>query len=220
MYASGLCCYIPLCIKISHYIWSLTWADMYDKLKQYFQSKANISDDDFDDIKKHFTERKVQKGEILQKAGETAKNGAFVIKGCLRGYVIDHKGKEHIIQFTPENWWIADQSSLSRKEPAMFYIDALEDSEVMIVHESFVEILEKTNSEFAVMNRILWFNSFRALQKRLINHLSATANERYLDFIKTYPDLALRLPQHMIASYIGVAPESLSRIRKEMMVKG
>ncbi len=165
------------------------------------------------------TPRILRKGEMLLRAGEKCKHTVFVEKGCLRSYVTDEKGKEHIIHFAPENWWVADQNSIINHEPAMFNIEALEDSEVLLMSGDiackFEEVVPGAAQMFAALNQ----KSMFAMQKRLVNHLSATADERYLDFIEVYPTLALRLPQKMIASYIGVAPESLSRIRGKISVR-
>jgi CRP-like cAMP-binding protein len=133
--------------------------------------------------------------------------------------VIDEKGKEHIIQFAPENWWIAEQISVLNQEPAMYFIDAVEDTDCLFLKASFFSDFEKIVPAALDMRMRLQLNSLRSFQKRLISHLSATGEQRYLSFIKTYPSLALRLPQRMIASYLGVTPESLSRIRKDIALR-
>jgi CRP-like cAMP-binding protein len=189
---------------------------MYDTLKSYLKDKINFTDGQFEEVKKLFTSKTVAKGKILLHAGELCQHSNFVVKGCLRSYVIDKNGKEHIIQFAPENWWISDLNSFNKQEPAMFFIDAIEDSEILMNERGFNEKLAAILPQSVEMFQTLTQNSFRAMQKRLVSHLSETAEERYLEFVKTYPTLALRVPQKMIASYIGVAPESLSRIRKEV----
>ncbi|HYC86572.1 MAG TPA: helix-turn-helix domain-containing protein, partial [Chryseosolibacter sp.] len=130
--------------------------------------------------------------------------------------VIDDKGKEHIIQFAPENWWISEQISLVNGEPSMYFIDAVEDTDYLSIHRTFFDEFEKLVPGARQMSNMLQLYSLRSFQKRLISHLSATGEERYLNFLQTHPSLALRLPQKMIASYLGVTPESLSRIRKEL----
>ncbi|HTB05599.1 MAG TPA: Crp/Fnr family transcriptional regulator [Bacteroidia bacterium] len=187
---------------------------MYSILKDYLKGKINFTDSQFEEIKHLFAAKTVSKGKVLLQAGEINQHSFFVVKGCLRSYVIDKEGKEHIIQFAPENWWISDLNSYNKQEPAMFFIDAIEDSEVLMNDRGFNEKIAAIVPQADAMFQTLTQNSFRAMQKRLVSHLSATAEERYLEFIKTYPTLALRVPQKMIASYIGVAPESLSRIRK------
>ncbi len=192
---------------------------MFEVLKQYLANKVGVTTEQFEKLEPLLTARNLKKGEVILNAGDICKRTAFIEKGCLRSYVIDKKGKEHIISFAPENWWLADQNSLVKGQPAMFYIDAVEDSEVIFMEGHIQKVLEEVIPGSQQMFVQLTQNNIFAMQKRLVNHLSATADERYLDFIETYPSLALRLPQKMIAAYIGVAAESLSRIRGQILVK-
>ncbi|RTQ46762.1 Crp/Fnr family transcriptional regulator [Hymenobacter gummosus] len=163
-----------------------------------------------------FEPRQLARHEVLLRAGEVARVGAFVARGCLRSFVVDEKGKEHIVQFAPENWWISDQNSLNRQEPALFSIDAVEDADVLLFDATFFRKLSQLTPAFTEFFHRLLQNNVRTLQRRLVLTLSAPAEQRYLDFGQTYPTLARRLPQRMIASYLGVTPESLSRIRREL----
>lgn len=192
---------------------------MYELLQQYFKEKIDISEDQFEQVKNIFTPKTAQRGEILLRSGDACRQVYFVTSGCLRSYVIDDKGKEFVIQFAPENWWITDLNSFYSQESAMFFIDVIEHSEILAGEKDFQERLEAIHPEFGPLFNRLIRNSYRTLQKRLVNQLIATAEDRYLDFLNTYPDLARRIPQKMIASYIGVMPESLSRIRKELARK-
>jgi len=189
---------------------------MFKVFADYLKSKIPVTDTQLRTIENFFTPCHIAKGEILLRINEICQYTCFVTKGCLRSYVIDDKGKEHIIQFAPENWWISEQISLMDHEPAMYYIDAVEDTDYLAVDNEFFNEFHKVIPAAREMSGRLQLNSLRAFQKRLISHLSATGEERYLSFIKTYPSLALRLPQKMIASYLGITPESLSRIRKEI----
>lgn len=163
-----------------------------------------------------FEPRQLARHEVLGRVGDVARVGAFVARGCLRSFVVDEKGKEHIVQFAPENWWISDQNSLNRQEPAQFSIDAVEDSEVLLFDATFFRKLSQLTPTFTEFFHRLLQNNVRTLQRRLVLTLSASAEQRYVDFLQTYPTLARRLPQRMIASYLGVTPESLSRIRREL----
>jgi CRP-like cAMP-binding protein len=192
---------------------------MYESLEQYFQDKIDFSKDQFEQVKNIFTPRITQRGEILLRSGDPCRQAYFVTKGCLRSYVLDNKGKEFVIQFAPKNWWISDLNSFYSQEPAMFFIDAIEPSEILVGEKDYQQKLEAIHPAMAPLFNRLIRNSYRTLQKRLVNQLTATAEDRYLDFLNTYPDLARRVPQRMIASYIGVMPESLSRIRKELSRK-
>lgn len=148
-------------------------------------------------------EIKVKKGQILQHSGELNSKIYFVKSGLLRSYSIDKKGKEHIFMFAPENWTIAD--SINPEKPCELFIEALEDSTITI-REKKVENAKNTQS---LINRI------SVLQKRVIMLMSSSAIERYQHFIETYSDIVQRVPQRMIASYLGVTPESLSTAKKD-----
>ena len=189
---------------------------MFSVFADYLKQKIAISDEQLNKVEPLFKTKKVEKGKIILQLGEVCQYTYFVTRGCLRSYVIDDKGKEHILQFAIENWWISEQVSFMNHEPAIYFIDAVEDTEFVQTDEQGWQTFHQIVPAATEMNRKLQMNSLRSFQKRLISHLSASGEERYTSFIKTYPPLALRLPQKMIASYLGVTPESLSRIRKEL----
>ncbi|MDU0372655.1 Crp/Fnr family transcriptional regulator [Hymenobacter endophyticus] len=188
---------------------------MLDALRTYFHEKLPLTEPQFKELAGLLTPRHLAKGEVLGRQGETARYGAFVVRGCLRSYVTDERQKEHILQFAPENWWIADQHSLRRHEPALFAIDALEESEVLLFGAAFFVQLQSFGPGFQVFFYELLQRSLVAMQRRLIGVLSAPAEARYQEFLRLYPTLAQRLPQRHIAAYLGIRPESLSRIRRE-----
>ncbi|MBP6398259.1 MAG: Crp/Fnr family transcriptional regulator [Saprospiraceae bacterium] len=163
--------------------------------------------------------KKIRKDSFLLREGEECKFVFFVEKGLLRQYYLDAGGKEHIIQFAPENWLISDRDALFYKLGAQYYIQAVEDAEVLYIEEDLILKLSQLDEAFHSYNNQLLHNHIRQLQKRIRLLLSATAEERYLDFTATYPDLMLRLPQTMVASYLGITPESLSRVRKTLAEK-
>lgn len=163
--------------------------------------------------------RKLRKRQYLIQEGDVAKYENFVIKGCLRAYSVDEKGQEHIIQFAEEDWWIGDMYSYTSGEPAIFNVDALEDSELLQISPENQEQLFKAYPKFERFFRIIIQNGFIALQRRVIANMSQPAEERYLDFAKKYPSILNRVPQHQVASYLGITPEFLSRIRKQVVNK-
>lgn len=191
---------------------------MIHQFKSYLKEKIDITDEQFDSISGDLKVKKFDKNQILQYKGDMYKHGFFVGKGLLRAYSIDEKGKEHILQFAPENWLISDRNSMNN-EPSIFFIDAIEATEAVLMPNDFMEEAARKVPCLQPMHTRLLNNSIRFMQKRINMLLSATAEERYLDFIKLYPNLTLRVPQWMIASYLGITPESLSRVRKELANK-
>ena len=192
---------------------------MLYQLKKYLQDKTKITDEQFDLIAKDIVSKKIKKDTILLREGDVCSQVFFVAKGLLRAYTIDDVGKEHIIQFGPEDSWVSDRNSFYFNLPAMFYIDAIEDSEVIYVSKNFYDRAEKLIPGFNSFTVMILHNSIRFMQKRISLLLGATAEQRYLDFIELYPNLTLRVTQWMIASYLGITPESLSRVRKELATK-
>jgi len=187
---------------------------MFEILIAYFKRSWTPSPEETDLIRALVTEKKLKKGEFLQREGDTVKYGAFVAKGFLRSYVIDNKGKEHIIQFAPENWWISDKAGVSKDAKASFFIDAIEDSDILLMdYNGHVTLMQKCPGYAASFQSGMQKRG-AAKDKRIVQSLSATAEERYTDFLETYPTIAQRVPQHMLASFLGITPETVSRIRK------
>lgn len=187
--------------------------------QQYLQKHTPINANQFEILRKNLISKSLKKGKVLLNEGEKTNVSYFVSKGLLRAYTLDLNGKEHIIQFAPEDWWIGDRNSVYFNEPAVFNIDVLEDAEVVVITKDFMEQALDICPDFGKYNIYLLHNTIRHMQNRINKLLAATAEERYLDFIKLYPDLTLRIPQMMIASYLGVTPESLSRVRKALAQK-
>lgn len=189
------------------------------KLATFLTSNINIDKNLVEDLIAKCKSLQVDKGSFLLRQGEICKYSFFVEQGLLRYYSIDEKGKEHILQFAPEKWFVTDRESVYFNLPSRYFIQALEDSSVILLDENFIAELAQNNKSFTEFNNRLLHNHIRHLQDRINQLLSATAEERYLDFIKIYPDLLLRIPQSMVASYLGITPESLSRVRKNLATK-
>ena len=187
---------------------------MFDKLRAYFEGKTKLTEEQFRLIESVFDSRKLKKGECLQREGETPKYGGFVISGCLRSYVVDDSGKEHIIQFAPENWWISEFESAIKNEPAKYFIDAIEDSELVLITRSASDELRKISPKYQEFVLQATSEAYIQLERRISSTISLTLEERYTELTSNYPDIIQRLPQHMIASYMGLTPETLSRVRK------
>lgn len=172
--------------------------------------------DKLDQLRKLIQVKTVKKGTILQKKGDRYLHGFFVRKGLLRSFTIDEKGKEHIFMFAPEGWVVSDIESQTKEAPASLFIDVLEDSEIEVVNRDLFEKLRefpeisRQNDGDRLLRRIA------VLQKRVLMLMSASARERYESFLETYPDIMQRVPLRMVASYLGITPEALSKIRSEM----
>jgi CRP-like cAMP-binding protein len=191
---------------------------MLRKFKSYLQERLPLTDEQFDLISKDLKVKTFQKNEIVLSQGEFCSRTYFILDGLMRSYSIDSKGKVHIIQFAPEFWWLSERNSLFN-EVSEFNIDAIEATTAVIIPKDYFLTVSKHVQGFETLNSTMLNNAIRFMQKRINMLLSATAEERYLDFIKLYPNLTLRVPQWMIASYLGITPESLSRVRKDLASK-
>lgn len=159
--------------------------------------------------------RHFKKGDIIQREGDARAHTFFVKKGLLRCYLIDSKGKEHIFMFAPENWIVADLEALEFNEPVQLFIDCLEDSEILIFDRNclFKADLEK---EKIIQNAQLLYRRIGKLQRRVLMLMGSPAIDRYNYFLETYPELPNRVPQRMIATYLGITPQALSTIRSKI----
>lgn len=192
---------------------------MLAKFATYLKNRLNITEIQAAEAVSCLKIKTFKKGQILLNAGDLKSDAYFVNKGLLRYFSIDEKGKEHIIQFAPEDWMLTDRDTTIFKEESVFYIDAIEETEVVIIKKDFFTAIQNIVPEILELNILMLHNSIRFMQKRINMLLSASAKERYLNFIKLYPNLTLRVPQWMIASYLGITPESLSRVRKDLAKK-
>ena len=189
-------------------------------LFQKFAEKIELTEEEKKLSRSFFIPKKLRKKQYLLQEGDVCKYVTFVEKGLLRSFAVDDKGHEHITQFAFEGWWIADQVSFLTGEPSKYNIEALEDCELLLLtKQAEDEMLEKI-PKFERYFRILLQNNLIATQKRLASSLSQTAEEKYNELISVCPDtLPKRIPQHMLASFLGISPETFSRIRKQMSLK-
>ena len=189
---------------------------MFDLLHQKFQEKIRLTEDEFNYCKSLFLPKKLRKRQYLLQEGDICKYQAFVEKGILRSYTVDDKGSEHILQFASEGWWMADLSGYLHGEPSYLNMDALEDAELLLLSKSSWEMAMNKIPALEHYFRIILQNHLVATQKRLLQSLTESAEEKYHRFLKTYPECLQRLSQHMIASYLGITRETLSRVRKQI----
>jgi len=161
-------------------------------------------------------QRTIRKRQFLLQSGDTSRHETFVVKGLLRAYTVDKSGYEHVVMFASEGWWISDLYSFLTQTPGSQNIDALEDSEVLQIEKQDLEKLYIEVPKFDRFFRILLQNAFVANQQRILASISQTAEEQYMAFVKKYPSLEQRIPQHQVASYLGITPETISRIRRNL----
>ncbi len=191
---------------------------MYELFFKSFNEKVSLTEKEEESIKNYLTPKKLRRKQYVLQAGDVSKSSIFVEKGALRGYSVDDNGSEHIIQFALEGWTISDLFSFLTGEPATYNIDALEDSELVIISKSAHEELLKKFHKYETYIRLQVTGAYLAMQKRLNSINTLSVEERYLGFTTLYPNIVQRVPQHMIASYLGLQPETLSRIRKKIAV--
>lgn len=192
---------------------------MFDLLKAHILKRINLTDEEFTRATTFFIPKKIRKHQFLLNEGDICKYLAYVTKGCLRQYTIDAQGEEHVVQFAVEDWWISDMYSTLTGEPATYNIDALEDSEVLLLERGLHEKLCTEIPTFERFFRLLLESNLIAKERRIIGSLSMSAEEQYLRMMRSYPNITQRVPQNQIASYLGITPQSLSRIRKELTEK-
>jgi CRP-like cAMP-binding protein len=183
------------------------------------RQKINLTDEELAVYYALFERKTVRKRELLLREGAVCKYSYFVVQGSLRSFNTDEKGVEHIVQFAFEDYWMTDMYSFLSCKPALYSIEAMEDTELLRIDATNNELAFAKIPQLERLFRLRLQNAYIALQHRLIAAHSDSAEARYLDLIARYPTIAQRVPQHQIASYLGIAPESLSRIRKRLAGK-
>lgn len=161
--------------------------------------------------------KELTRKQFLLKEFEVCKYSAFVNSGCLRGYTVDEHGLEHVMNFAPAGWWIADMYSLLSQKPGTLNIDAIQPTEILLLSKVKQELLYHEVPKFERFFRIITENSLVAYQQRLMDNLSLTAEDRYNNFCRRYPTLINQLPKKDIAAYIGVTPEFFSRMMAKLL---
>ena len=194
---------------------------MYESLFKYFNSYSSkpLTGDEIDLIQSSFTPKKFRKRQYFLQEGEVCKYSAFIVKGAMRQYSVDDKGAEHIVHLSIENWWAVDRESFVMLTPSVYNIDAWEDTEALLITRADMNMLDQIPA-IAVMIRKLDERHSIANQRRLNASISLSAEKRYEEFASCYPEFLKRFPQHIIASYLGITKETLSRIRKSTGSRG
>ena len=194
---------------------------MHESLIKHFNSYTStpLTDSETELIKNTFIPKKIRKKQYFLQEGQVCKYAAFIVKGAMRQYSVDDKGAEHIVRLLIENWWAVDRESFVMLTPSLYNIEAWEDTEVLLVTYSDSLAMLNKIPLLTEWTRKLDENHAFAAQRRLSASISFSAEKRYSDFAGTYPEFLQRFPQHMIASYLGITKESLSRIRHQAAKK-
>ncbi|UAY55653.1 Crp/Fnr family transcriptional regulator [Arachidicoccus terrestris] len=186
---------------------------MFEVFATYLKQKAELSDPEMEMVRAVTISKRLRKRQYLLQEGDVCHYNCFVAKGCLRNYRVSEDGTEHILRFALENWWLSDQESYNNNTPSKNNIDALEDSELLLIDKDDFNGLVEAIPRFRELRDKLKARSYDVSQNRIMSNLSDTTEERYATFMKSYPNIFNRVPLHMIASYLGVSRETLSRIR-------
>jgi CRP/FNR family transcriptional regulator, anaerobic regulatory protein len=185
-------------------------------LIESLEREIRLSEPDKELIVSFVRERKIKKGQFLVHEGAVSRCTNFVNEGSVRTYFVDLNGQEHIVQFAIEGWWISDLNSFIQQVPATFNVQAIEDCIVLELPYENLETLYENVPKMERYFRILTQRAFIAFQQRVLQNISMTAEDRYLAFLKKHPKIELRIPQRLVASYLGISPEFLSKIKKRL----
>lgn len=189
---------------------------MVSQLIKYFENYLPLNESERQLLESRIVSRQVKRRQALLQEGFPCQHYSFVVKGCFRMYGVDTKGTEHNIQFAAEEDWIADIGSFHSGRPSGLFIEAIEPAQILQIEKQELYFLYTNIPKLDRIFKVIVENKYVELQNRVLQTISSTAQERYLTFLEHYPKLALRLPNTQIASYLGITPEFLSKIRKDL----
>jgi CRP-like cAMP-binding protein len=194
---------------------------MYESLRRYINTKteSEIGDSEFKYVTEAFLPRVIKKKQFLLHEGSVCQYMAFIVRGAMRQYIINDRGIEHVVRFGIENWWMSDRDSFSNLTVSKYNIDAVEESELLVTTKDKITLLKDQSPLFFKMAHILDEKNYIAAQNRIEANISYSAEEKLQHLMKFNPEFIRRFPQTMLASYLGITPETLSRIRKQLLSK-
>ncbi|MES1222794.1 MAG: Crp/Fnr family transcriptional regulator [Bacteroidota bacterium] len=192
---------------------------MFDNINNYISKCVPVTKEELEYFDELLEYKKIPKKTILLHEGEICNFEAYIIKGCIRTYYIDEKGIEVTLQFAIEDWWVSDIASFHDHKPSSMFIETLEDCELLMLNPQTKEKLLAKLPKLERVFRLMVQRNLSVLQGRLFKTIATSGEDKYLDFIKRYPGIPQRVAQHYIASYLGISPEFLSKIRTRLSKK-
>lgn len=195
----------------------MTRINIHTNILNHLKKVISLSESEEQEFTSILEEVRVSKKNFIIEPGDLVNSEYYVVSGCLEAYYLDESGDKHIIQFAVEDWWISDFEAFFNKLPAKLYVETIEDSVLLGINRDALEILYSRIPQFERFFRIKTTSAFVALRTRILSTLQKSGKERYLEFCEAYPKIEQRVPNYHIANYLGLKPESLSRIRKEVI---
>ncbi|MDT0641793.1 Crp/Fnr family transcriptional regulator [Zunongwangia sp. F363] len=189
---------------------------MYPEILKHLSEHITLSKNEEEEFLSVLSEKTINKKQFLTRPGQKVDTEYYVVKGCLQSYYQDEAGNKHIIQLAVEDWWISDFEAFFSDKKAELYVEAIEDCLLLGIQKETLELLYERIPKFERFFRIKTTKAFVALRNRVLSALQKTGKQRYLDFCDNYPQIEKRVPNYIIANYLGIKAESLSRIRKEI----
>jgi CRP-like cAMP-binding protein len=186
---------------------------------KHFASYSPLNEQEVAELEARLIERNIKRKQFILQEGDVCKHYTFIVQGCFKMYKVDNNGNEHNLQFSIEDGWIGDLGSFYSDKKSELYIEAMEPSIILQIAKQDLFYLFTHHPKFNVKFRVLVENAFIRLQQRVLQNISSTAEDRYVDFMTSYPNLFNRISNVQIASYLGITPEFLSKIRKELASK-
>jgi CRP/FNR family transcriptional regulator len=190
---------------------------IHSNILNHLKKVIALTDSEQQEFTSILEEIRISKKNFLIEPGDLVNSEFYVVSGCLKAYYLDESGDKHIIQFAVEDWWISDFEAFFNKVPAKLYLETIEDSTLLAINREALEILYTRIPKFERFFRIKTTSAFVSLRSRILSTLQKSGKERYLEFCESYPKIEQRVPNYHIANYLGLKPESLSRIRKEVL---
>ncbi|NJX15093.1 Crp/Fnr family transcriptional regulator [Tamlana crocina] len=188
-------------------------------LLNYINKHITLTDKEAEILASKVTVRKYLKGQYVVQQGDVCKIECFVVKGCTKMFHVDEAGQEHVVMFSVEDWWTGDMGSFITQTPADFNVQCIENSELILFHHDTIEALYTEIPKLERFFRLIIERAFAASQKRIVRNFSLSAKDRYLYFKNQYPEIEQRIPQYMVASYLGITKEFLSKIKSEIALE-